>query len=88
MPPLINSAMKGICLIALICLFAASITTAMPLGASGETPATNESGIEVNTSDAMNPLAPAMVGGCIPRRIIRIPTIDIGKWLKRWIKQH
>ncbi len=69
--------MKGICFIALTFLSAASITTAVPLEVSGETPTTNESAIEVDTSDASNPLSPVMFDGFFP-------TPSFPDWTKSW----
>ncbi len=57
-----NSAMNAICLIVLICLSVASITTAAPLETSFETPTAQDGGIQVGTRGAANPLAPALIG--------------------------
>ncbi len=57
---------------------------AVPLEVSGETPTTTESGIEADTSDATNPLAPAIVDGYIPLPFDIFKRSRIGDWATRW----
>ncbi len=81
MAPLINLAMNAICLIALLSLSVASITTATPLEASFETPTSTDDGIEVVKGDAANPLAPALFGEWFRRHLEMLQSTPLGQWL-------